>query len=291
MFTTLALNAIVAGVLLGGIYVIASIGLSITFGLLDIPNVAHPTFIIIAAYCVYYANLLGIDPIVTGILLIPIFYFIGVVLYWIYEICFEARGKASTLQSFTFFFGIALVLEAALILVAGVDMVSVQAPYIGKSMTIGAVLLPYRLVIPSALAIVAGILIWLYLTKTRAGLAIRAVAHDANAMRIIGLSPRKAKRTAFGIAMATAALAGAALIIVEPVTPFGGSQYVGRTFAIVVVAGLGSIPGTFVSAILIGLLESLVTAYVGGTWAPGVAFAVLLVTLAFRPSGIFGAAR
>lgn len=291
MLTTLALNAVVAGILLGGIYVIASIGLSITFGLLDIPNVAHPTFIILAAYCVYYANRLGIDPILTGLLLIPIFYFVGVALYWIYDVCFEARGRASTLQSFTFFFGVALVLEAALILLAGVDMISVQAPYIGKSIKFAGILLPYRLVIPSVLALFAGGLIWLYLTRTKAGLAIRAVAHDANAMKIIGLNPKQAKRTAFGIAMATAALAGAALIIVEPVTPFGGSEYVGRTFAIVVVAGLGSIPGTFVSAMLIGLLESLVTTYVGGTWAPGVAFAVLLITLAFRPSGIFGAAR
>ncbi len=291
MSIELALNAIVSGFLLAGLYAIASLGLTITFGLLEIPNVAHPTFIVLGAYCAQFANSLGVDPVVGGVLFAPIFYLGGMALYQAYYLGFERRGRSNTLQSFTFFFGIALVLQVSLILAVGVDLTSVSAAYIGKSLTIGVVTMPYRLVVPFVIGIVVGAGMWLFLKRTRMGLAIRAVAHDADALRIVGLSPTRAKGRAFGIAMMTASVAGAALIVVSPVDPFTGTQYIGRTFAIVVLAGMGSVPGTLAAALVIGLLESLVVTFVGASWAPGVAFAALLGTLAIRPSGIFGMAR
>jgi branched-chain amino acid transport system permease protein len=291
MFLELASNAIISGLLLGGLYVVASLGLTITFGLLEIPNVAHPTFIVVGAYCAHFASMLGIDPVIAGFLFAPAFYVAGLALYQAYLLSFERRGRSNTLQSFTFFFGVALVIQVALILAFGVDLKSVAAPYIGKSLTIGELTMPYRLMVPFAVGIFTGILIWLFLSMTRTGLAIRAVAHDADSLRVIGLSPTQAKQRAFGIAMATAALAGAALIVVGPVNPFAGTPYIGRTFAVVVLAGMGSVPGTIVAALVIGVLESLVVTFVGATWAPGVSFAALLGTLAVRPSGIFGFAR
>lgn len=291
MTFALALDAIISGLLLAGVYAIASLGLTITFGLLEIPNVAHPTFIVLGAYCAELINAFGVDPIVAGCLLTPLFYLAGVLLYQIYLFAFERRGRSNTLQSFTFFFGVALVLQVSLILVFGVDLTSVSAPYIGKSLHLGFARMPYRLVAPFALGAVAGLGLWALLARTRAGLALRAVAHDANALRLCGLSPTAAKANGFGVAMATAALAGAALIVVSPVDPFSGVQYIGRTFAIVVLAGMGSVPGTLVAALAIGVLESLVITFVGATWAPGVAFAALLGTLALRPSGIFGVVR
>lgn len=291
MTVELASNAIVSGFLLGGLYAIASLGLTITFGLLEIPNVAHPTFIVLGAYCAQFANSLGVDPVIGGILFAPVFYLGGAALYQAYFLSFERRGRSNTLQSFTFFFGVALVLQVSLIFAFGVDLTSVRAAYIGKSLTIGVVVMPYRLIVPFVTGVVVGAAMWLFLTRTRMGLAIRAVAHDADALRIVGLSPTRAKRRAFGIAMATASVAGAALIVVSPIDPFSGTQYIGRTFAIVVLAGMGSVPGTLAAALVIGLLESLVITFVGATWAPGVAFAALLGTLAIRPSGIFGMAR
>lgn len=287
----LALETILSGVLLAGVYAMASLGLTITFGLLEIPNISHPTFIIVGAYCAQLLNSFGVDPILAGAIFTPVFYLAGVLLYLVYYQAFERRGRSNTLQSFTFFFGVALVAQVTLILVAGVDLTSVNAPYIGQSLHVGFIAMPYRLVIPFCLGAVVGLGLWLLLMRSRAGLALRAVAHDANALRICGLSPTVAKANGFGVAMATAALAGAALIVVSPVDPSSGVQYIGRTFAIVVLAGMGSVPGTLVAALAIGVLESLVITYVGATWAPGVAFAALLGTLAVRPSGIFGIAR
>jgi branched-chain amino acid transport system permease protein len=291
MMLNLALNAIISGLLLSGVYAIASLGLTITFGLLQIPNVAHPTFIVLGAYCAQLLNSFGLDPIVAGLLFTPLFYLGGVLFYHVYFQTFERRGRSDTLQSFTFFFGVALVLQVSLVLAVGVDLTSVSAPYIGKSLRIGPATMPYRLVIPFVIGMTVGLGMWLVLMRTRAGLALRAVAHDPNALRICGLSPTRAKANGFGLAMATASLAGSALIVVSPVDPFSGTQYIGRTFAIVVLAGMGSVPGTLVAAIAIGIVESLVITFVGATWAPGVAFAALLGTLAIRPSGIFGIAR
>ena len=291
MIIELGANAVVTGLLLGGLYAVASLGLTIAFGLLQIPNVAHPTFMVLGAYCAYLGNLLGVDPVIASMIFAPVFYLAGMAFYQAYFVCFERRGRGNTLQGFTFFFGVAMVLEVALILAVGVDMRSVDAAYIGKSLTIGIVTMPYRFIIPFVIGSVVGAGMWLFLTRTHMGLAIRAVAHDDNALRIVALNPAQVKRHAFGIAMMTAALAGAALIVVNPVDPFIGREYIGRSFAIVVLAGMGSVPGTLVAAVIIGLLESLVITFVGATWAPGVAFAILLATLAIRPSGIFGVAR
>lgn len=287
----LASNAVVTGLLLGGIYAVASLGLTIAFGLLQVPNVAHPTFVVLGAYCAYFGNLVGLDPVLAGALFAPAFYAAGMLFYEAYFICFERRGRGDTLQSFTFFFGVALVLEVVLILAVGVDLRSVGAGYIGKSLTLGAVTMPYRLIIPFVIGSTVGAGMWAFLTRTHTGLAIRAVAHDDRALRIVALDPARIKRHAFGIAMMTAAFAGAALIVLNPVDPFIGGEYIGRTFAIVVLAGMGSVPGTLVAAGIIGLMESLVVTFVGASWAPGVSFTVLLATLAIRPSGIFGIAR
>ena len=162
MTLNLALNAIISGLLLAGVYAIASLGLTITFGLLQIPNVAHPTFIVLGAYCAQLLNSFGLDPIIAGLLFTPLFYLGGVLLYQIYFQTFERRGRSDTLQSFTFFFGIALVLQVSLILVAGVDLTSVSAPYIGKSLRIGPATMPYRLVIPFVIGMTVGLGMWLH---------------------------------------------------------------------------------------------------------------------------------
>lgn len=288
-FLDLITNALVSGVALGSIYALLALGLSVTFGVLHIPNVAHPALMIAGAYAVVFANARGLDPIVAALLLTVPFYALGIVFYEFYARAFEKRGRGNTLQSLTLFFGVSLVIEIALVVAFGTDLRSVEVPYVGRSLEFGIVLLPYRFLVPALLAPVVILTLWLYMTRTYSGLALRAVAHDDRALSISGVNPVSVKRHAFGIATALAVLAGAALVITGPVDPFAGRVQIGRVFAIVVLAGLGSIPGTLVAAILIGIAEALVTAFLSPSWAPGVAFAILLGTLAIRPSGLFGA--
>src|SRR5207253_8446309 len=126
------------------------------------------------------------------------------------------------------------------------------------------------------------------LTRTFMGRAIMAVAQDQGALQLMAINPIRIKRIAFGISIATAAVAGAFLIIIQPVEPSVGREYIGRVFAICVLGGLGSLPGTMIGAVLLGVVESLTATFYGPSWAPAVAFGFLLLTLAFRPSGILG---
>ncbi len=285
------LNAIVTGILLGSVYASLALGLAITFGILHIPNIAHPTLVVAGAFFVYTLAQWGLDPIVAAVIGLVPFYVLGLALYLFYSRVFERRGGANVLQSLTLFFGLSLVVEILLVLSFGSELKSVNVSYIGSSLKFGALTVPYRLLIPALLGPVMIAAVWLYLSRTNSGTAIRAVAHEERALSIAGLDPAAVKRHAFGIATATAVVAGAALIMIGPVEPFGGRFQIGRVFAIVVLAGMGSIPGNLVIAIVIGVAEALVASYLNPSWSPGVAFAILLLGLAFRPQGLFGAAR
>jgi branched-chain amino acid transport system permease protein len=284
----LLINAIVAGVLLGGFYVAVTVGISIAFGMLDIVNIAHPAFVILGSYLAYILNAqFGLDPVLAGMLMLPVFYVLGASVYQVYYLSFEKRGQEA-LRGLAFFFGILFITEVGLILVFGVDYRYVEAPYIGPALRFGFVDLPYRMLIPCVLAIVMIGVLELILSKTFIGRAIKAVSQDQGALALMAANPIAIKRIAFGISIATAALAGAFLIIIQPVEPSVGREYIGRVFAICVLGGLGSLPGTVIGAMLLGVVESITATFYGPSWAPAVAFGFLLLTLAFRPSGLLG---
>ena len=286
----LFINAVVAGVLLGGFYAAVALGLSIVFGRLDIVNIAHPAFVIIGSYMAFYVNEnFGLDPIVTSFLFLPLFFLLGIGMYRFYYVCFERTGQES-LSGLAYFFGIMFIIEVLLILVYGVDYRNVQADYVGKTLWIGIVGLPYRMLVPFIAATVITGGVYLYLSKTYLGRAILAVSQDRVALQLMGADPIKVKQWAFGIGIATAAVAGALLITIHPVEPSVGRLYIGRVFAIVILGGMGSINGTFFAALMIGIAESLIATFIGPSWAPAAAYGILLLTLAVRPQGLFGRA-
>jgi branched-chain amino acid transport system permease protein len=281
-------NALVAGVLLGGFYAAVSIGLAISFGQLDIVNIAHPAFIVVGSYIAWILNSrFGLDPVLIGVLAAPLFFLVGVVIYRIYYAAFERTGQES-LSGLAFFFGVLFIIEVALMLVYGVDYRLVSAGYIGKSLNFGPVGVPLRMLVPFVASVAVTGAIWLYMSRTFMGRAILAVAQDPLALQLMGADPVSVKQFAFGLAIATTSVAGALLIIIGPVEPSIDRDYIGRVFAIVVLGGMGSINGTFVAAMILGVVESVVSTFAGPSWAPAVAFGVLLLTLALRPSGLFG---
>jgi branched-chain amino acid transport system permease protein len=148
--------------------------------------------------------------------------------------------------------------------------------------------IPFRLVVAFGVAFALTILLTLYLSKTFMGRAIRAVAQDEEALRLMGANPVRIKQWAFGLATAVLGVAGALLIIVAPVEPTLDRAYIGRTFCVVVMAGLGSITGTLIAAIILGVAETIVLTLFGASWAPAISFAMLLGVLAVRPQGLFG---
>jgi len=284
----LLINAIVAGLLLGGFYAAVTVGISIAFGILDIVNIAHPAFIILGSYIAYIINqTFGVDPILISIAVLPAFYLLGSAVYQVYYVSFEQRGQ-DALRGLAFFFGLLFVTEVMLILVFGVDYRYVTAGYTDHAYRFGQFSIPMRMLIPCVLSLIMLALLQVFLTRTFTGRAIMAVSQDQLALRLMAADPVRIKRIAFSISIATAALAGACLIVIQPVEPSVGREYIGRIFAICVLGGLGSLPGTLIAAMLLGIVESITATFYGPSWAPAVSFGFLLLTLAFRPSGLFG---
>ena len=286
--TALVLNAVIAGLLLGGFYAAVSVGISISFGMLDVVNIAHPAFIILGSYIAYIVNdRMGFDPIAVSVVLSPLFFLLGMVLYRIYYLCFEKRGQES-LRGLAFFFGILFITEVALVLIFGVDYRMVQTAYSETTLRLGVMDFPLRLVVPFLVSVTMVVGIQVFLSHTFFGRAVLAVAQDQLALRLMGVNPFRVKEFAFALSIATAGVAGAFLIVIQPVQPAIGREYIGLVFAVCVLGGMGSIWGTLLGAFVLGLAESFTSTFFGPSWAPAVSFGLLLATLAFRPSGLLG---
>jgi branched-chain amino acid transport system permease protein len=314
----LLVNAVTDGIMRGGYFSAVTVGVSIAFGILDIVNIAHPAFIILGAYVAFFANdihigsvqfhigniqfhssdiQLHIDPVLAGVIALPVFYGLGALLYQVYHLSFEKRGQASgqdasgqdSLRALAFFFGILFITEVGLALQFGVDLRNVSAPYLQETWHIGLVDLSMRKLVPFVVSLAMLAALQIYLTRTFMGRAIMAVAQDQFALRLMGADPVRVKRIAFAISIATASLAGTFLIIFQSsVEPSMGREYIGLVFAICVLGGMGSLTGTLIAAMLLGLVQSFTETFYGPSWAPAVSFGLLLLTLAFRPSGIMG---
>ena len=192
----LLINAIIAGLLLGGFYAAVTVGISISFGMLDVVNIAHPAFIILGSYIAYILNTTyGLDPILVAIVTLPAFYLLGALVYQVYYVAFERRGQEA-LRGLAFFFGLLFITEVALILVFGVDYRYVDAPYIGPTWRIGFADFPLRMLVPCVVSVLLVIALQLYLTRTFMGRAVMAVAQDQLALRLAGgrPDPRQAHR-------------------------------------------------------------------------------------------------
>jgi len=281
-------NAIVAGILLGGFYAAVSLGISLAFGYLNVVNIAHPAFVMLGSYAAYVMNsTFGLDPLLAGVLFIPVFFVLGIAVYRVYYASFEKTGEES-LRGLVFFFGLIFIIEVGLLLQYGVDYRLVEAPYLGRSIHLGPVGIAFRLLIPCLVALALTLALSLLLSKTFFGRAIRAVSQDMVALRLMGADPIRIKDIAFGLAIATASVAGALLIMIGPVEPSMNREYIGRVFAVTVLGGMGSLGGTLIAALILGVAESITSTFYGPSWSPAVSFGVLLLVLGVRPAGLFG---
>ena len=266
-----------------------SIGLSVAFGLLDVPHIAHPAVMVLAAYCTYVLGRYGWDPILAGLVLMPLFFLLGMAIYRFYYETFEKRGTEAGVRGLAFFFGLTLIIEVGLILALRRGSAHGRgrrtSARASRSATCASRCACWS---RSASRCVLTTGLTLYLSRTFTGRAIKAVAQDEPALRLMGANPVRIKQWAFGIATAVTALAGAMLIIVGPVEPSLDRVYIGRTFAVVVLAGLGSMTGTVAAGLILGISESIVLMQFGASWAPAVAFGLLLIVLGIRPQGLFG---
>jgi branched-chain amino acid transport system permease protein len=277
---------IVMGILLGGLYAVIALGLSLVFGVVKEINIAHGDLVILGSYFGYVAmTVLGIDPILSLIIGIPLLFGIGFV---IQKYLLNRAFRISVDATLIIAFGISIVLENAYQLIWTPMSRGLTTTYAMESFSFGPVRFPLTYLLDFIIAIVVMLFLREFLRRTYLGRAIRAAAQDRNAAHLMGINTDQVYAYTFAIAAAFAAIAGIFLGLTFPFTPVSGMSFLIIALGVVVLGGLGSIVGTFVGGIAFGLAQTLGGHFFGLTAQMLVAYIMVLVVLAVIPRGLFG---
>jgi len=287
MSAALVVQSLVLGVLLGGLYALLAAGLTLYFGVMRVVMIAHSAFLILAAYLAwYFHSLTGLDPLLSLPITVPVFFGGGVALQRL--LLARLRPATRTMMSVLLTFAIALVIEGGLGTVFTGTQRRIQLGYSGASLELFGARVAVVKLIAFALAAAAMAALYLVLTKTKFGQALRATIQHREAAQLVGIQTDRIAGYGFGLGLATAAIGGTALALDSTIYPSLHWRWIGPLMAIIVVGGLGSVPGTAIAAMLLGMLMSLLQIPLGTTWAQTVFYLALFATLAFRPHGLFG---
>ena len=287
MSGSLLLQSVILGLLLGGLYALLAAGLTLYFGVMRVVMIAHAAFLILAAYLAWYWQTeTGLDPLLSMLITVPLFFVMGVLLQRL--LLARLRPATLTMMSVLLTFAIALVIEGMLGYVFSGTQRRIQLGYSGASLELFGARVAVVKLIAFGLAAVALLGLFLLLKLTRFGQALRATIQHPEAARLLGINTDRIAGSGFGLGLATAAIGGTALSLDSTIYPSLHWHWIGPLMAIIVVGGLGSIPGAAIAAIVLGVSQSLLQIPMGTTWAQTVFYVALFATLMVRPQGFFG---
>lgn len=280
-------QSLVLGVLLGGLYALLAAGLTLYFGVMRVVMIAHSAFLILAAYLAWYFHeRTGIDPLLSLVVTVPLFFVVG---YGMQRfLVSRLRPITLTTMSVLLTFAVALTIEGLLGFVWTGTQRRVQLGYSGTSIEVAGVSIAVVKLIAFGLAALSLGALYLILRRTSFGRALRATTQHPEAARLVGIDSDRVAGLGFGLGLATAAVGGTALALDYTIYPSLHWHWIGPLMAIIVVGGLGSIPGAAIAALLLGVAASLLQVPLGTTWAQTVFYLALFVTLMIRPQGFFG---
>ncbi len=280
------LQVVINGMFLGCMYGVAAIGLSLIFGCMQILFIAQGAVMVLAAYCAYWLfTLASIDPILSFLLIIPVFLVFGWILY---KGLFQKVAKAGQSPTLLLAFGLMVLLESLMLLVWSPDIRSVKTVYSTSTLYFGGINISVTRIIIGIVALISTGFVFLFLKKTMLGKAVRGVSEDRVTASILGISPNKVSTVTFAIGLAFAGIAGVATCVMYPFDPYFGFIFSLKALIAVAFGGLGSVGGALLGGIILGVLESLSSYMISPGWADAVAYAAFLLVLILRPQGIFG---
>ena len=283
----LVFQSIILGLLLGGLYALLAAGLTLYFGVMRVVMIAHSAFLILAAYLAWFFHReTNVDPLLSLAATVPAFFLIGVLMQRV--LLSRLRPVTLTMMSVLLTFAIALVIEGALGYVWGGTQRRVQLGYGGTSLELFGARIAVVKLIAFGLAAASMLGLYVLLKRSRFGQALRATIQHREAAQLLGMDTDRIAGYGFGIGLATAAIGGTALALDATIYPSLHWHWIGPLMAIIVVGGLGSVPGAAMAAMVLGMLQSLLQIELGTTWAQTVFYVALFGTLAFRPQGFFG---
>lgn len=294
MDLTFFIQLLISGILLGGIYALASIGLTLIFGVMKIVNFAHGEFFMIAMYLTYWVfHYFHLDPYLSTLILVPLVFLIGIVTYYLF---IRPTMSSSVLAQIFITVGLSTILQNMVLLFWSADFRSVTLSYATESLVLGPfpglgmeeiMVNPVRL-IAFGLAILLSIVFYLFLKFSYTGKIIRATAQDRSAALLMGINTEKIYRLTFAIGIVLVGLAGGLVLPIYSVHPFVGFDFVLIMFVVVVLGGMGSVVGAMIGGLIIGIVEVFSSYWIGQENKQIIYFLVFIAILVVRPSGLFG---
>jgi branched-chain amino acid transport system permease protein len=279
-------EAITDGILGGAVYALMAAGLTLIFGVLDIINIAQGIFVVLGAYLSYALSVhLHIDPLLGLLITVPVMFALGVIIEWAF--IRRLRGRERTAMSLLVCYAVAVIIEGILYQVFGGNPVTITAWYVTSTVHVLGFYLPYIYLIGFGLAVVALGGLYFMLYRTTFGRSVRATVQDKVAAQLIGINVSRIAALSFGIGVAVTAAGGMVFGMTNVFNPDSGYDLISRLLSIVILGGLGSIGGAMAAALFMVTAEEIVNLW-QPTWATAVYYAVLVIVLLVRPSGLFG---
>lgn len=289
-------QAALTGALIGGLYALMATGLSVTWGVLRVINLAHFAMILLGAYLTYQlATSTGLDPILTVLITGPVLFVVGAAVQWAYD-----RLHVAEFTSLLVSFGLLIIAIQAVTLIWSADFLRMPGdvnPYATESWTVGRFVFPVTTVLAFGLALVLVAALHLVLRRTFAGRGMRAIAQDRAVAAAFGVDHQRLSLVLGGVAGASAAAAGMVFALTNALSPTAAYEWFGIVFAVVILGGIGQVVGTFAAGIAVGVVSAVVSAAWSPATAPIVLFSAIVLALVLRPQGLFtlrsvvGAAR
>ena len=280
------LTPLIMGILLGGLYALIAQGLSMIFGVMKLINLAHGDLVVLGSYLSYaLLRSIGLDPIISLVITIPVLFVIGYVIQqYLLQRAFAISSEAPLIIAF----GISLILQNLVQLKFSPLQVGINTSYSMSSFHIGSLQFPIIYLLDFIVALIVMIGYAIFFKKTYIGRAITAASQDRKAAQLMGINTKRIYGYAFGIAMISAAIAGVFLGMTFPFTPVSGTNFLIIAFGVVIIGGLGSITGTFIGGLILGLVQTIVGYFLGSAAQMLFVYLAVLVVLAIRPQGLLG---
>jgi branched-chain amino acid transport system permease protein len=280
-------QAIVDGILVGGVYALMAVGLTLIFGVLDIINIAQGILVVLGAYLSYsLSQRLGIDLFVGLLITVPAMFVLGVAIQWAF--IRPLRGRERTSMTLLVTYAMALIIEGVLYRIYGPDDKQLTASYVTSSVRVFGFYLPYIYLLGFGLAVVLVVALYLLLYRTRFGRSVRATMQDQTAARLVGIDTSRVAALTFGVGVGVTAVGGMMFGATSGgFNPNSGYDLISRLLAIIILGGLGSVGGALVASVFMLTIVSLVDIW-SPTWANAVFYAALVLVLLIRPTGFLG---
>jgi len=279
-------NPLVIGLLIGGLYALIALGLSLVFGVMRLINLAHGDLVILGSYLSYVIwKSLGLDPIISLVITIPVLFGLGFFIQqFLMRRAFTISGEAPLIIAF----GIALILQNVNQIFFSPLSRGISTSYSARSFFLGAYQFPIYYLMDFGVALIVMLAIREFLKRTYLGRAITAASQDSKAAQLMGISTKTIYSYAFGIAMISAAIAGTFLSMTFPFTPLSGTQFLVIAFGVVIIGGLGSLFGTFIGGLILGLVQTFAGYFFGTASQMLFVYLAVLIVLTVRPQGLLG---